>query len=62
MADLSLEDKCKAAAQLVQQSPPGEVKSVLFALDPNSAADRFSDVINGARWIVCPLCVRSTDV
>jgi hypothetical protein len=26
MAELSLEDKCKAAAKLIEQSPPGEVK------------------------------------
>jgi hypothetical protein len=26
MAELSLEDKCKAAAELIEQSPPGEVK------------------------------------
>jgi hypothetical protein len=26
MVELSLEDKCKAAAKLIEQSPPGEVK------------------------------------
>lgn len=26
MAELNLEDKCKAAAKLIEQSPPGEVK------------------------------------
>jgi len=26
MAELSLDDKCKAAAKLIEQSPPGEVK------------------------------------
>jgi hypothetical protein len=26
MAELSLEEKCKAAAKLIEQSPPGEVK------------------------------------
>jgi hypothetical protein len=26
MADLSTEDKCKLAAKLLEQAPPGEVK------------------------------------